>query len=222
MKSMSPEQLQDALPWYVNGTLAFRNVALVEEALRDDAHAREVLTFLRDISEAVKLTPRFNEQVSLARLLERIQDEPLGIANRTSAPSNARSSWNRLQSLFEPKLALALLVVVVQAVVIVRLSERAEPNAYSEFRSPASPVTQQERLYRVTFKPNAPEGEIRKLLILTGSMIVYGPTQLGDYYLTVLRANSERSKALETSPMIESIEAIERLPVEAPDTNHTR
>ena len=65
MDLMTTEQFQDALPWFVNGTIAPQENGRVQEMLRGNEEAQQSLAFVRTISRAVNLSPTFDEQSSL-------------------------------------------------------------------------------------------------------------------------------------------------------------
>jgi hypothetical protein len=214
MSEMSREQLQEMLPWYVNETLPAQLRSEIDRALAGDAESRDVLAFLKDVRTAMRLDrTSFNEQASLAGLLARVGAQPVPAVVRGSSSSGLHSWISALLEFFQPKLAVAAAVILAQALVIGGLVYRAQTPVYSEVRSQDPGVTASTGpVFRVTFRPDARESEIRKLLISAGARIVSGPTQLGDYYLTLQLDN--RAQALGTSTLVDSIKRLDQLPSE--------
>ncbi len=113
----------------------------------------------------------------------------------------------------EPKLAVAFLVIAVQGAVIGSLALQEDGAQFSEIRSTTPPTLPGGPLFRVTFRPDATEHEIRTLLVSAGARIVSGPSQLGDYYIVLpAEQEAERAGALRHSDLIDTLEKATQLP----------
>jgi hypothetical protein len=121
--------------------------------------------------------------------------------------------WHRFLESFEPKFAVAALLVAIQAIVIGSLVTRTEEAKFSEVRSPAIMSGSPSAVFRVTFQANTSERDIRLLLTMTGAQIIGGPTQLGDYYLAFPDGeHARRVVALQSSKLLDSFERLALLP----------
>ena len=203
----------DLLPWYVNGTLAEGQAALVEQLVSQPGASSD-LALLRELSLAMQMEHRgFDEEAALARLLARVHAG--GATRKTPRAVAAVWQWHKLIAWLEPKLAFAALLVVAQGIVIATLLQRAHEPEYAQVRSNVPAAQPAQTVYRVTFAPNASEHEIRLLLIKARAHIVQGPTQLGDYYLVLARSgNTDALALLEQADLIDSIEKVDRIPDE--------
>jgi anti-sigma factor RsiW len=210
MTPVNSEQLEALLPWYLNGTLDPERRALVEVGLGQDREGQATYALLREVSHVSKTADApFDEQASLARLLSQIHS-----AQVTRQASAWTGGWAaRLFQWFEPKFALALVLIAVQGGIITALWTRQDLAGYAEYRSAFTPGAQQV-VYRITFVPTATEGEIRQLLLSTGAAIVHGPSQLGDYYLELRQDPEKASQALANSRLVDSVRRLDHVPPE--------
>jgi anti-sigma factor RsiW len=205
------------LPWYVNGTLSAKELDAVKARLRDDVQASRDLALLEELAAAMRLQHRgFDEPGGRAELVRRVLAHA---ASGSAPPGRWQDRLRAAFAWFEPKLALAFLVIAAQGIVIGSLVLQEDPVQYSEIRSTTPPALPSGPLFRVTFRSDASEHEIRTLLVSAGARIVSGPTQLGDYYI-VLPADkeAERAGALRRSDLIDSLEKATQLPHESAAT----
>jgi hypothetical protein len=111
----------------------------------------------------------------------------------------------------DPAFAGAAAIVLAQAIAIAWLvGERAAP----EFAETRAVGDVRPRTYlQVNFKPEATEREIRLALIRVGGLIVYGPGQLGDYYVAVPGERLAAARRdLEASGIVETVGQVDKLP----------
>jgi hypothetical protein len=199
-------EFQQALPWYVGGTLDDERRRRVEAYLLAHPDADDELRWHIRMREATR-----EAALSIAADLD--WDEyarKVGLKTRGAAPSRrlrdlVAACWPADGRRVSPTLAAcALSVVVAQAGVIGRLAwtSRASAVAYSGDRAEAVAVP----LLHLRFRHDATEYEIRKLLLDADVRVVDGPSQLGDYSVSVSADRLEDvRRTLMASPVVELV-----------------
>jgi len=212
--SDTPEHL---LPWYLNGTLGQEERAAVENWIASDPSAASELAFMGEVAGGLRAEHKgYDESGTLSRLLRMTAEASEQPAAVRPAPKPAgNSSWlEKFFGMFEPKFAMACLLVFAQAGIIAMLLSRQDTD-YSDVRSPSAAMpAYQGPVLRVTFQADASEQEIRTLLVATGAQIVSGPTQLGDYFLAPPN-DDERLAQFKRSSIVDSVEKLPQLPADA-------
>lgn len=233
-------QLIELLPWYANGTLTDADRAKVEALLRSDAHAATELAWLQGLQQRVQAdVPEVSDEIGFERTMKRIHAETAAqdaaIAQATIAQGAAQAAaqaaattkpvrtqprtptlTERVRNWFEgmrlsPAFALAALVVVVQAGVIFKLA--GSDREYEQVRSLPGAAAESGQLFRVAFKPEASETDLRMLLVAVQGNIESGPGQLGDYYVRVpANAALQAGTQLKASPIVDSILTVDAVP----------
>ena len=214
LSSGSADSVEDLLPWYVNGTLSSEDHARVNQALAEDSELSLEVTFLSEVAGAMRATHlRYDEIAGRAELIRRAR-------TRGGLVERFRRAWPsgfaNILTLVEPKFAVALLVIVIQGAVLGQLMLNEGRTKFSEVRAwPSAVATTAATVYRITFRPDASEQDIRTLLVSAGARIIGGPTQLGDYYL-VLSGSEESAKAtlLQSSELVDGFAKLSGLPPE--------
>ncbi|NIA67164.1 hypothetical protein HBA54_00995 [Pelagibius litoralis] len=172
------EELDLLLPWYVNGSLSAEERTAVEAYLESNVQAREEVALLSAMRQNVKEQPLENSPGDLG--LQRLKRE-IKRGDQQQAPTTGKvvaiSSWWR------PLAVAACLAVVVQAGVMISVSDRTGGDV--GIAGVNGPVLQ------VTFAPTATEQEIREVLQSAGTTIADGPTALGIYGLRLLAPGNE-------------------------------
>ena len=101
-------------------------------------------------------------------------------------------------------------LAVVQAGIIASILFAQQHSVEPVYRSIAPPNT---KLLGVQIRPSTTEQEFRQLFIDKNAEIVGGPSQLGEYRVSVPKNNfDEVAKQLEQSPFVESVTVIKNDP----------
>ncbi len=172
--TLSKDDIEALLPFYVNGTLEPSEMADVEAALEQDDELRaqvEALAAIRDTMQADSSDVRSPGEFGLARLMRDIEREEA----TTTPPVQA----GRDRSLLWKVAAGVLLAIGVAQAVL--LSQSGD----SDFRL-AGDGGGAEAAIVVTFVPDASEQEIRDLMLSAGVEFVAGPSALGLYEVSNL------------------------------------
>ncbi len=168
-------EIEDLLPFYLNGSLADADRLRVERALDDDEGLRTELDFLVRWRQTVKDTAQDQGVGALGerRLLRSIRDE--GVERETPSRDATVSPLRRF---VRPALALAAgLALVVQAATIWNL--QSELDARGELQTLSGGA-----VFKVQLADDATVGDVSAFLLDEGLVIVEGPTALGFYELT--------------------------------------
>ena len=193
MRQREPEMCHAAawelLPWYVNDTLdqderraVHAHLLACAECRQEEARCRETAAAVRAGRAAPSPHP-----AQLARLLERLDDEP----EAREGPLRAI-----LAAPMGVRVALAAQAAALVALLAV-IFWPASPVAYRTLEATAPAVAGGTQV-RVVFTPDATESEIRQLLLQIGGEISGGPSPLGAYTVRV----PERGAAAEPLPVV--------------------
>ncbi|HEX9626740.1 MAG TPA: zf-HC2 domain-containing protein [Acidiferrobacterales bacterium] len=155
-----PDHPDDLLPWYANDTLAGAERERVEAHLSACPRCRDELKLLKMVRAGVQSTPvEPPTEFGLKRLLRDVRRE---------APHTARPRlW------WQPALAAAALVIVIQGMLLINLWPR--DSGIVPLGEP--PIAH----LQVRFAPQATEAEMRAVLAAVDGVIVDGPGALGLY-----------------------------------------
>jgi anti-sigma factor RsiW len=211
----------ELLPWYANGTLTDADRAWVEEMLRKDPRAAAELAWHQSLQQRVQAdVPEVSDEIGLARTLKRIRTEAAAtqaaVAPRRAAARRGTSLSERVREFFEgmrltPAFAMAALVIVVQAGVIFNLA--GGDREYEQVRALPGAVTEGGQLFRVAFRPEASETDMRMLLVSIQGNIESGPGQLGDYYVRVPADKAlEAGNSLKSSAIVDAVMTVDAVP----------
>jgi hypothetical protein len=180
----------EVLPWFLNGTLDGLERARVESHLAECIACRQELEDLRHLQV---LARREDPEPAVTRAMSRLQ---VRIDQLESGALAAR--WSRAVSRHWKAVPLwgqaaALVQVVLLALLVAFLLDRAPAQYYRTLSSPSASVAGHGELV-VVFEPARPEREIRRLLLRLHARIVDGPSPEGAYTLDV--AAGDRSMVL--------------------------
>ena len=225
-------QFLELLPWYANGTLSDAERAELEAVLQRDARAPTELAWLQQLQQRVQAdAPEVSDEIGFERTMRRIRAdaavEQAAIAKATAAQAAAApkatravpatpSLTERIRGWFEgmrlsPAFAMAALVIVVQAGFIFKLA--GSDNEYEQVRSLPGAAAPSGQLFRIAFKPEASEADIRMLLVGVQGNIESGPGQLGDYYVRVpTDAALDAGTKMKVAPIVDSILTVDAVP----------
>ena len=225
-------QFLELLPWYANGTLSDAERAELEAVLRRDARAPTELAWLQQLQQRVQAdAPEVSDEIGFERTMRRIRAdaavEQAAIAKATAAQAAAAPKatravpatptlTERIRGWFEgmrlsPAFAMAALVIVVQAGFIFKLA--GSDNEYEQVRSLPGAAAPSGQLFRIAFKPEASEADIRMLLMAVQGNIESGPGQLGDYYVRMpTDAALDAGTKMKVAPIVDSILTVDAVP----------
>ncbi len=223
----------ELLPWYANGTLSDAERAQVEAVLQKDAHAPAELALLQHLQQRLQAeVPDVSDEIGFERTMRRIRAdavaEEAAIAKATAAqaaaaPQAARAApaapslTERIRGWFEgmrlsPAFAMAALVIVVQAGFIFKLAGN-DDSEYTQIRSLPGAAAPSGQLFRIAFKPEASETDIRMLLVSVQGNIESGPGQLGDYYVRVpVDAALDAGVKMKAAPIVDAVLTVDAVP----------
>lgn len=167
-------EAQDALPWLANGTLAGAELERVQAHVESCAHCRADLALLRTVHAAGPGPDLdFDPDRALARLVEHLPQldaapaqEKTGLLQRwrNRVAANDRT-WLRAAVAFQ------FCAIAVLAALLARPA--AQPDSYRVLG--AAGANGMARVV-VTFRPDTPEAELRRIVRASGARIVGGPT----------------------------------------------
>lgn len=172
--------IQQLLPFYLNGTLTQQELKQVEEALQSNPQLQQELALLKQIQHEVK---HQESEFSPGEFgLKRLQKEIAQSRTTTSRKPTTRGNRG-----WQLTAAAACLIVLLQSGYMLQQTD-------SENLTPAggSATTQAVASLAVTFAPDAQEQDIRALLLSVSATIVDGPSALGVYRLAV-RGDTEKA-----------------------------
>jgi anti-sigma factor RsiW len=162
---------QDALPWLANGTLAGAELERVQAHVATCAHCRADLALLRTMHAAGPGPDlAFDPDRALARLMPQLDAVP-----ETPAPGLLQRWRDRVaandRTWLRAAVAFQFCAIAVLAALLARPA--AQPDSYRVLG--AAGADGMARVV-VTFRPDTPEAELRRIVRASGARIVGGPT----------------------------------------------
>ena len=164
-------EAQDALPWLANGTLAGAERERVQAHVESCAHCRADLALLCTVHAAGPGPDLdFDPDRALARLMPQLDATPpqdkTGLLQRWRNRMAANDgTWLRAAVAFQ------FCAIAVLAALLARPA--AQPDSYRVLG--AAGANGMARVV-VTFRPDTPEAELRRIVRASGARIVGGPT----------------------------------------------
>lgn len=202
LRSGAHDEVQQLLPWFVNGTLAADEAARVEAHLADCAECRGELVAERQLAAAVQ-SSSLDSEGDWERLKRRLNAE---------APARIRplaAVWHKRVPLgwavASPLAAAAALALIF---VNVGPRQRVEP----QYRALSSTAKMPTANLVVQFQPATRLSDMQAALQAVGARMVDGPTGTGAYLLRV--DQGKRELALKTLRDNQAIALAE--PIDAP------
>jgi anti-sigma factor RsiW len=165
---------QDALPWLANGSLAGAELERVQAHIATCAQCRADLALLRTVHAAGPGPDLdFDPDRALARLMPQLNAPPVqartGLLQRwrDRAAANDRT-WLRAAVAFQ------FGAIAVLAALLARPS--GQPDSPASYRVLGAAGANGMARVVVTFRPDTPEAELRRIVRASGARIVGGPT----------------------------------------------
>jgi hypothetical protein len=202
------EQIEQWIPWYVNGTLGAKERAAMDRYLATDAEARAEIALLGHAATALKSSvERVPTDRGLDRALARIRAEksPRPAKRSAAKPAGLLSALRTWfgTSWTQPAFALALVVIGTQSAFLMRdTPETMLMRGSSTTPAPAATDIATKAFLRVNFKPTATEGEIRVLMAGGNANFADGPGENGEYTLSVAEKDAVKTLAMFTASNI--------------------
>lgn len=186
---------QRLLPWLLTGTLDDADLALVERHLRSCAACRQELAWERRLRAACRdgpeCVPALDPDAALARLAPRLTPRQGPQPGRLQALRR----WLHAQAANDGRwwrpLAAAQFAVIAALTVLLLSPPASDRTAYRTLGAGA-PV--QGDLV-VSFRPDTPERELRRILQASGTRVLDGPTAAGAYVLAASGGSPARALA---------------------------
>lgn len=214
-ENLVDSETRHLIAWYANGTLTGADRGRLEAALRGGHDASAMLTWERMVRSAVREDPALavTADHGLARVMQRIRSD----AKPVSSKRDGYGWFSDLVARFTGPTALALAcgVLAVQFAVIVQIwPGKDATDSYSNERSLQGRTQKFDAFLRVSFRPDAREDNLRSLLREVRAEVVAGPSQIGDYYIVVAKANVQAALGvLQASAFVDSVEIANELPL---------
>jgi hypothetical protein len=187
------------LPWIANESAAAKELARVEEHLRDCRECQEELTFQRQLREAIRseeaivLAP----QTSLNKLMQRIDsaadmDDEQGVAPAAVKPVVARREPARLRWLPIAAAVQGIAIAGLLAALWSQSRDELTAGRYSVLTTPTAAVAGGP-VIRVVFGGNVALADINRVLRSIDAQIIAGPSEAGVYTLGLASGAADKS-----------------------------
>jgi hypothetical protein len=187
------------LPWIANESAAAKELARVEEHLRDCRECQEELTFQRQLREAIRseeaivLAP----QTSLNKLMQRIDsaadmDDEQGVAPAAVEPVVARREPARLRWLPIAAAVQGIAIAGLLAALWSQSRDELTAGRYSVLTTPTAAVAGGP-VIRVVFGGNVALADMNRVLRSIDAQIIAGPSEAGVYTLGLASGAADKS-----------------------------
>jgi anti-sigma factor RsiW len=196
------------LPWLLNDTLTSDERSQVEAHLRSCAQCSAELEQQKRLrshySDAATPNLALDIDAAFARLLPRLDDQPLRSPRRPLWRSRQPGSWWQLGLAVQMGVILAL-----SAALLIQLKPTTQNESVAAYRGLAGTAQRATGDALVVFNPNTSEAQMRATLQRVGARIVDGPTAAGAF---VVRFNDDPTAAmfasLRSDPAIGRVESL--------------
>lgn len=169
------EEVQELLPWLVNGTLSPDELEHVETHLAECTECRAELVAERQLAAAIESSPADTEG-AWDRMEKRLDIKALPLIKPTPG------FWKRRVSL---GWAVAGPIAAAAAVAAVMISFVPRPVAEPQYRALSAAQAPAAANLIVQFQPAAPVRDVQAALASVDARLVDGPTATGAYLLRV-------------------------------------
>jgi hypothetical protein len=228
MTTYDRQRLEDVMPLYINGRASAPDRAFVEGLLHDPEVATMAAWHQGMASKIRRQVEAVSDDIGKAGLMAKInarrhEAEPPRHATPASPSWKSWFSWGRWLSLQPAAFAVLMAVVGAQAVFIHQSDSVGSPGGDLVSAEPNTPLTRGAPsvvtapqtdvvVFQVNFKDQTTEREMRALLISTGAHIVHGPSQLGDYQVSVPAGRAKAAlDELRNSSWVNAVRILESL-----------
>lgn len=177
-------ELDQLLPWYVNGTLGDDERARVEAYLAASAGAREEVELLRRLRDHVKASQPSQSPGELG--LKRLQREIASERKAAAAQGGSTPGWWR------PAAIAAALVIVIQGALLFQ----SWPEGGNVDIAGGGKASGRSAVIEATFAPEATEAEIRAALQAIDGRLIDGPGALGVYRILLTGVAADDGDAI--------------------------
>jgi hypothetical protein len=193
-------KVQQLLPWLLTDTLEGAELAMVREHLHGCEACRAELAWERNVRAAGQCTPALDADQALAKLLPRLKPRQAstGLVERLR-DRFAANDRNWLRALAAAQFAL------IAALALLLVPPARDDAAY---RTLGAALSDQGSMV-VTFKPDTPERELRRILQANDARVVDGPTVTDAYVLAVPAPHAAAALArLRAEPSVQLAEPL--------------
>ena len=195
-------EAQDLLPWLANGRLDGAELQRVQAHLDTCATCRADLDTLCTLQDVGDLPlPDLDVDKAFARLLPQLDAvvpadaAPVVPGWRTRLAAND-GRWLRVA------VGLQFCAIVVLGALLVRPSGDTQMAAQDAAYRVLGAETGADSIVAVTFKPDTPEHELRRIVTASGAHIVGGPTVTGAWMLGSAQAPADVAARLRTESAV--------------------
>lgn len=206
------EEAQSLLPWLANGSLAGAELERVQAHLHDCAACRADLDAVHTLRAPGALSAPLPADCDVERALARLLPQLDAPASPASPASPARADTTQTVRGWRARLAandarwlrvaagMQCCVIAVLGALLLHAPGTGEgqPGAYRALG--AAPGVQGGLV--VTFKPDTPERELRRIVLENGAHIVGGPTVTGAWVLGTAEAPASVALRLRAQPAV--------------------
>ncbi|GAA0419834.1 zf-HC2 domain-containing protein [Massilia aurea] len=195
-------ETQDLLPWLANGRLDGAELQRVQAHLDTCATCRADLDALHTLQDVADLPPPvLDVDKAFARLLPQLDAvapadaAPVVPGWRTRLAAND-GRWLRAA------VGLQFCAIVVLGALLLRPSGDTQMAAQDAAYRVLGAETGADSIVAVTFKPDTPEHELRRIVTASGAHIVGGPTVTGAWMLGSAQAPADVAARLRTESAV--------------------
>jgi hypothetical protein len=194
-------EAQSVLPWLANGSLGGAELERVQAHIHGCATCRADLAQLHTLRAAEPaLLPGLDLDAALARLLPQLDqaDAPPRQGAALPVPGGWRS-WLAANDRSWLRAAVAMQCAAIAVLAVLLWRPAAAPSADYRVLG-ASPGVQRSLI--VTFNPDTPERELRRIVRASGAHISGGPTATGAWLLGTDQAPAAVAARLRAEPAV--------------------
>ena len=195
-------EAQDLLPWLANGRLDGAELQRVQAHLDTCATCRADLDTLCTLQDVGDLPlPDLDVDKAFARLLPQLD----AVAPADAAP--VIPGWRTRLAANDGRwlraaVGLQFCAIVVLGALLLRPSGDTQMAAQDDAYRVLGADTGADNIVAVTFKPDTPEHELRRIVTASGARIVGGPTVMGAWMLGSVQAPADVAARLRTESAV--------------------